>query len=88
MSVKVEFEVPDIVSVALKIGADRLADELRMTAAVKLYEMKRLSSGKAAELAGIPRAAFLQKLGEYGVATFDLSKDDLTEDARSLAEAR
>jgi predicted HTH domain antitoxin len=48
-----------------------------MLAAVKLYEMGRLSSGAAAEFAGIPRTLFLQKLGNYGVDTFRLTGEEL-----------
>jgi predicted HTH domain antitoxin len=51
-----------------------------MAAAVKLYEMRRLSSGAAARLAGVPKPVFLSKLGDYGVDTFRLSKEELDEE--------
>jgi predicted HTH domain antitoxin len=54
--------------------------ELRLAAAVKLYEMGRLSSGAAAKLAGIPRVVFLSKLADYGVDTFRLSTHDLAQE--------
>ena len=41
--------------------------ELRILAAVKLFEMGRLSSGRAAELAGMPRVEFLLGLNRYKV---------------------
>lgn len=47
---------------------------------VKLYELGRLSSGAAANLAGIPRVVFLNKLADYGVPTFRLTADELAED--------
>ena len=49
-------------------------EELRLLAAVKLYELERLSSGAAAQLAGLPRTVFLSKLGVYGVPTFRLTE--------------
>ena len=52
-----------------------------LAAAVKMYEMGRLSSGAAAELAGVPRTVFLSKLADYGVATFRLSKAEVRADA-------
>jgi len=52
----------------------------RMAMAVKLYEMKRLSSGMAAALAGVSRVAFLMQLHRYGVAVIDLSPEDLASD--------
>ena len=59
-------------------------DELRMLAAVKLFEMKRFSSGAAAKLAGIPRTLFLQRLGDYGVSTFDMSEDEFQRETRLI----
>ncbi len=53
-----------------------------MVAAVKLYELGRLSSGAAARLAGIPRVLFLSKLADYGVDTFRLGVDELQREAR------
>ncbi len=69
--------IPDESITALKLTPDQMADELRLAAAVKLYELGRLSSGAAAKLAGIPRLLFLSKLADYGVDTFRLTKDDL-----------
>lgn len=51
-----------------------------LAAAVKLYELGRLSSGAAANLAGIPRVVFLSKLADYGVDTFCLTEAELAED--------
>ena len=45
-----------------------LADEMRRLAIVKLYELSKLSSGKAAQLLGISRVAFLELLGTYQVS--------------------
>lgn len=47
-----------------------------MLAAVKLYEMGRLSTGAAAEFAGIPKPVFLQRMGDYGVAMFDMTEHE------------
>jgi predicted HTH domain antitoxin len=72
--------IPEETLAALNLSPIEAAAELRLAAAVKLYELKRLSSGAAAALAGIPRTVFLSKLADYGVATFSLSEDELKED--------
>ena len=54
-----------------------------MLAAVKLFELGRLSSGAAAEFAGIPKPIFLKRLGAYGVATFRQTEDELEEEMRN-----
>jgi predicted HTH domain antitoxin len=55
-------------------------NEVRMAAAVKLYEVGRLSAGAAAELAGVPKPVFLTRLGEYGVPSFRYTREELQED--------
>ncbi len=53
-----------------------------MFAAVKLFELERLSSGAAAVLAGVPRVVFLSKLADFGVDTFRLTEEELQREAR------
>lgn len=65
---------------ALQTTPAAFAQEARMAMAVKLFEMKRLSSGMAAQLAGIERVTFLLSLHRYGVPMLDLSMDELESD--------
>ena len=72
--------IPDQSLIALRLPPERAGDELRLMAALKQYGLGRLSSGAAAQLAGVPRPVFLTKLGEYGVDTFYLSREELMEE--------
>jgi predicted HTH domain antitoxin len=69
--------VPDERMSALSVPPERAADEVRMLAAVKLYELGRVSSGAAAEFAGVPKPVFLERLADYGVPTFRQSEEEL-----------
>jgi predicted HTH domain antitoxin len=76
------FEVPEETSLALKVAPDALAQTLQLAAAVKLYELGKLSSGAAARLAGLPRPVFLMRLADYGVDTFRLTAEELAGETR------
>ena len=56
-----------------------------MAMAIKHYRTGTVSTGKAAELAGIPKPLLLMKLGDYGIDTFDMSAEELD---RELDTAR
>lgn len=76
----IKLSLPDEALVALKRTPSELAEEIRLAAAMKLYELGRLSSGAAAALAGVPRVVFLAKLSDYGIPTFKFSDEELAED--------
>ena len=79
---KITLSIPDETLLALKVNPDQLGAELCLAAAVKLYELGRMSSGAAAKLAGVPRTVFLIRLADYGVDTFKLSEEELRQETR------
>ena len=52
-----------------------------MAAAVKWYELRQLSQERAANIAGVSRAEFLDSLGRFGVSPFPYGADDIVEEA-------
>ena len=74
---QITINVPEKVLLAEKKDEVSFARELRVLAAVKLYELGRLSSGRAAELAGMPRVEFLLELGRYEVFPFEAELGDM-----------
>ena len=76
----ITLSVPESTVEALQIAPENLSSEMLLMAAIKLYELGRLSSGTAANLAGIPRVLFLSKLADYNVDTFRLTEAELAED--------
>jgi predicted HTH domain antitoxin len=78
----IQIELPDEVLLSLKETPEGLSRVIRMAAAAKLYELGKLSSGRAADLAGLPRVSFLQTLERYGVPIFEVTKEELAQDVR------
>lgn len=74
---KIAVDIPESVLLAEKTDEFAFARELRMLAAVKLYELGRLSSGRAAELAGMPRVEFLLAFDRYQIFPLGAELADL-----------
>ncbi|WP_322510465.1 UPF0175 family protein [Chloroflexus sp.] len=74
---QVTITIPETVLLAEKTDAETFAREIRLLAAVKLYELGRLSSGRAAELAGMARVEFLLNLERYKVFPLAAELEDL-----------
>ena len=62
-----------------KAALEMLAQEALL---VRLYHLGEISSGRAAEILHMPRRAFLDLLGRYGVSIFDEQIDLLAEAGR------
>jgi len=62
------FELPETAFSALRLSPVDYLREMRCAAAVKWYEMRKISQGKGAELCGVTRAEFLKILSDYRVS--------------------
>lgn len=74
-------EYPEALPDVLHESREEFEKEARMALAAKLFEMKRISSGVAASLAGVDRVSFLMGLHQFGVAVIDLTEDELLSDS-------
>ncbi|WIG60294.1 MAG: hypothetical protein OJF49_003042 [Ktedonobacterales bacterium] len=63
--------VPEEVLAAEHMDEAAFGREMSLLAAIKLYELGRLSSGRASELAGMSRVEFLSILDRYQVFPFE-----------------
>ncbi len=76
-------ELPDSALSALRQGPTQLAAEVRVAAAIRWYQQARLSMERAAECAGMTRAAFLAELARRRVDVFVVDQEDLLDELRN-----
>ena len=81
--VQMTIELPQDVFSALRQESNEFVRELRLAAAVKWYELQQVSQAKAAEIAGISRADFIQALGRFDVTPFQVTAEELIAEALS-----
>ena len=81
----IAMEYPEAWTAASGFSAEAFEHDARMAAAVKLFEIGRLTSGQAAQLAGIPRVTFLLSCPQWGVPAVAWDADDLAAEFKPLA---
>ena len=70
----------------LKMSEAQFAAEVRFLAAAKLFELGKLSSGKAADMARLGRVDFLHQLGAYGFHAINIADEQIDAELDAAAE--
>jgi predicted HTH domain antitoxin len=73
----IQLDFPESVLLATGQSPDEFAREAKFLLALKLFELGRLSSGRAAELCDLPRVEFLFRAGKMKVPVADLDSHEL-----------
>lgn len=79
---RVVFDFPPGFFSALRGSPEEFADEMRLAAAIHWYSQGIISQGKAAEIAGLDRARFLDELYRRKVPAIQITPEELREELR------
>lgn len=80
-------EYPDTLPDTLNMSSGDFEREAKMAMAVKLFELGRVSSAEAAQLAGLERVPFLLSLYRYGAAMSNLDEEELRQEFTNARKA-
>jgi predicted HTH domain antitoxin len=84
---QVTLEYPEGLELAVQTTPEEMGAQIRLMAALKMFELGKLSSGKAAQLAGLSRVEFLEQCGRYRVSIFNYSPEELRDELQADLEA-
>lgn len=90
-TVLIETQIPTDVYMTLQakgLFRKTLADKAQRLLALRLYEERFLSLGKAARLAGMSYWNFLDFLGENGVAVINFGDEELAAEIAAVEQLR
>lgn len=89
-TVQIQFELPEELARQLDPSGKQLGRRILELALLRLVQDGVISSGKAAEVLGVPLADFWRLMHQHRVPYFDLTPEELREEleASKLAEAR
>lgn len=82
MTHELTIEYGDDLLLSLNLSAKEFDKEARFVLFAKLYEMRKISSGKAAHYCGMGRVDFLLSLARIGVPMSNLTAEDFEEDLK------
>ncbi|MEQ8386430.1 MAG: UPF0175 family protein [Coleofasciculus sp. A1-SPW-01] len=82
----ISFQISQDLLAALKVGSLELTQNLRLLAAITYFQEKKLSLGKAAELAGINRLEFMDVLAAKGIIIFDYDESVLEREIQGISQ--
>lgn len=70
-------EIPETVRQELKCTPAEMARDMRLYTALMLFRQGKLSSGAAAELAGVPRVLFFDLCAEHEIPISQITPEEL-----------
>jgi predicted HTH domain antitoxin len=75
--ISLNIELPDDLYALLRRSPKEIAQEVRLAAVIDWYQRGFLSQGRAAEIAGMPRQAFLDALAARRIEVVSVDEGEL-----------
>ncbi len=85
---KMELNIPDDIFLALNEKPEELLKDIKSFAAIKFFEMGKLSLGKAAELAEMDKLDFIELLSRHSISVYNYAPEELEEDLSNIQKTR
>jgi len=84
---RVVIDLPDSFIKEISFGFAKPERHVKLLLAVKLVEMGRISTGRAAQWLSISKPVFLQEMGRYGLSALPIDKETIKQDIMNVRES-
>ncbi len=81
----IQIEYPESWTAAAGSSSERFESDARLALAMKLFEMGRLTSGQASQLAGVSRTAFLLACPQWNVPAVNWDAEELAAEFQPIS---
>lgn len=85
---KMELSIAEDILLALNEKPSEFLKDMRIFAAIKFFEIGKLSIGKAAELAEMNKIDFIELLSKQRISVYNYPPEELEEDINNIQRAR
>ena len=76
----ISIDFPSDILLALNESEKELKKNIKLSLAIRLYRLKKVTIGKGAQIAGVSRLEFENILSENNISISNLSVDDIMND--------
>lgn len=84
-TISMTLDIPRDLVVAMNVAQAEMSGRIRELIAVSLFREGQISSGKASELLGISKIAFVQLLARHGIDYFTEHANELNADVAEIS---
>lgn len=83
---EIKIKYPKGIEFAVHMTKEEMEQHIRLMAALKMFELGKISSSKAAQLAGMSRVEFIETCGRYHVSVFNYPPEELEQELKKDLE--
>ena len=80
----ISVDFPDDILLALNESESDLKKRIKVTLAIQLYKLNKLTIGKASQLSGMSRLEFEKELSKNNISISNLTEEDVIKDLNKL----
>ena len=81
---EIKIELPSDILLTLNESENELKQNIKISLAIRLYSLQKLTIGKAAQISGLPRYEFENILAEHNIPISNLTIEDVLNDSQKL----